>query len=972
MDAKIRHNRTRLCSCRPAGLARLAALFLLLFGPGLGAQQTAFDDLPELRYLAAAVSDPASRLDTLLSMTAVARLLNYEGQAESASPSDIEARFREDRAWLDRLAGRLGELPMRTALLDPSAWYLQLELDRKQLAPGLLVSPLGPSDRSLIRQLFDRTDERLAAVLLPEVLPRMERQSTILWQALLEQLPVDPALAAAVAELNSEWFDPWIAAEPPAPDGGSEAPDVVDEALASLQAIGATAMSAGPPDELGLKRLRFRVLMALPGLEPMQRLEAWQVLALGTAIDGLYERRYLAFTETLLSVASDHVLLELLPEDIPSPRIPRILTGLLPGLSNVYAAEFGEVDPRINSSLAAVFDVMQYLQAGSAQPDRILALRQEVADAVAQFTLLIPDMRYYYEQPVRDGIAREVDACIGIVAARDAEAAGSLSREQFDGCLANLVDLADEQVSRAELAGDPDGPFAVDQLRRELKLTPWQRINYVLGYLHEHHPTGCALPADPLPNPLEWSSLATVITWFAQQAPVYLQTPENEARINGLRQRGLQLLDEWVEQVDCISGAGTGINDPVARGLADYRVALDQLVSELRQAELDFRVSRLKPGADVVLHGDAGQRTAFRTDGLEIRPCDPDRICEMTAGLEATRAIIGQFPDPYLIADQTGLGEVEICYDNVQWINRRSDPVRPEDPHVANYYGNLSFDVRGRYREGGEVTDVFGFNFVSPGEYHYLFAPATEEVLQDSCPMEWVGFRVVTGLPRRDGIRVVPDRLTYLAAARSLPSQVIAANWSRSEEWRDRFVTGIDVTPHEYPPDAGIVDRVNQHLQALYQAEQAALYSALLRPGSRGAADDGGALFESLEELTAQKSLVRHYMSLFYPQLLLDSGEIRGSLEGRQSLLDRPMLRRFREGGIAVSSINETGIARLDFFRAVWNRQPELMRRSGSGVVNLAHAMTRLNSLYFDVFVRPRIAPQSRQTVTLPGGVRGG
>jgi hypothetical protein len=970
MDAKIPHKATRHASARPALLAWLAALLLAPCCPGLGAQETGLEDLPELRYLAAAVSDPASRFDTLLSITALARLLDLEGQADLASAGDIEARFREDRAWLDRLAARFGELPMRTALLDPSAWYLQLELDRRQLAPGLLVSPLGPGDKSLIRQLFDRSDERLAAILLPEVLPRMERQSTTLWQALLEQLPLDPALAAAIAALNPEWFDPWIAAEPPAPGGGSETSDVVDDALASLQAIGAAAMTAGPPDELRLKRLRFGLLMALPGLEPMQRLEAWQVLALGTAIDGLYERRYLAFTETLLSAASDHVILELLPEDIPSTRVPRMLTGLLPGLSNVYAAEFGDVDPRINSSLAAVFDVMQYLQAGSAQPDRILALRQAVADAVAQFTLLIPDMRYYYEQPVRNGIAREVDACIGIVADLDEEAAAALSREQFDGCLASLVELANEQVSRAELAGDPDGPFGVDQLRRELKLTPWQRINYVLGYLHEHHPTGCPMPAEPLPNPLEWSSLATVITWFAQQSPVYLQTPDNEARINGLRQYGLQLLDAWVEQVDCISGAGTGVNDPVTRGLADYRVALDELVSDLRQAELDFRAARLKRGADVVLHGDAGQRTAFRTD-LEIRPCDPERTCEMTGGLEATRALIGQFPDPYLIADQTGLGQVEICYDNMQWINRRSDPVRADDPHVANYYGNLSFDVRGRYREGGEVTDVFGFNFVSPGEYHYLFAPATEEVLQDSCPMEWVGSRVVTGLPRREGIRVVPDRLTYLAAARSLPSQVIVANWSRNEEWRDRFVTGLDVTPHEYDPDTGIADRVNQHLQALYQAEQSALYNALLRPGSRGAANDSG-LFERLEELTAKKSLVRHYMSLFYPQILLDSGEIRGSLEGRQSLLDRPMLRRFREENIAVSSINETGLARLERFRALWNRQPELMRRSGSGVANLAHAMTRLNSLYFDAFVRPRVAPESRQSVTLPGGVRGG
>mgnify|MGYP002062477801 CR=1 FL=1 len=240
----------------------------------------------------------------------------------------------------------------------------------------------------------------------------------------------------------------------------------VDEALASLQAIGAAAMSAGPPDELGLKRLRFGVLMALPGLEPMQRLEAWQVLALGTAIDGLYERRYLAFTETLLSVASDHVLLELLPEDIPSPRIPRILTGLLPGLSNVYAAEFGEVDPRINSSLAAVLDVMKYLQAGSAQPDRILALRQEVADAVAQFTLLIPDMRYYYEQPVRDGIAR-VDPTVGFAEAETRpEQARALRKVLLDTtdawCLTRLL--------APDISGDRLGcsPDELEALRTEV------------------------------------------------------------------------------------------------------------------------------------------------------------------------------------------------------------------------------------------------------------------------------------------------------------------------------------------------------------------------------------------------------------------------------------------------------------------------------------------------------------------------
>ena len=252
MDAKIPPTGRGSPGTHRSVFVRLAVLLMALFGSGLAAQQAAQqaapEELPEPRYLAAALSDPASRFDTLLSITAVARLLDSGSPPVANGSSGIAERFRDDRAWLDRLAGRYVEVRMRTALLDAAAWYLQLELDEQRLAPGLLVSPLGPGDQSLLRQLFDRTDERLAAALLPEVLARMERQSTILWQTLLEQLSVNPAIAAAVAELNPDWFDPWIAAEPPAPHGETGAEDVVDEALVSLQAIGETATGAGPPD----------------------------------------------------------------------------------------------------------------------------------------------------------------------------------------------------------------------------------------------------------------------------------------------------------------------------------------------------------------------------------------------------------------------------------------------------------------------------------------------------------------------------------------------------------------------------------------------------------------------------------------------------------------------------------------------------------------------------------------------------
>jgi hypothetical protein len=978
-----------------------------------------WQDLPEQRHLAASLSDPDSRGDTLLTLIAVTRLLDYGRQPDPARLDELADRFRDERAWLDRLAARFTALPWRVTLFDPAAWYLLLQLEQHDLLPGPLVSPLGPDAQTLLRQLFERGDERLAATVLPELLPAVETQANATWQRLLQQLPSDPGLAALAMRLNEQWFDPWAAAEPPAPTAAAvtdEAESALELALDRLHSLAADALHVGPPDALRLKRLRFDLLLALPELDEAAARDAGHVLALASALDGLYRREYLALTQALLQVAAELLLREQSPvpplprqpaagvladgepaasppadiaadpagavdseelqDAVPAPaasRLPRTLTDLLPALSNAYAAEFSNVDPRINTSLAAVFDVMQYLQAQPRNEERVPALRAELADAVAQLVLQIPDLGYYFDQPVRRQISEEIDICISIAVDRDRQGLSTLSREQFDGCLDSLTALANIQASEAELAGDPDGPFGTEQLRRELLLTPWQRINYVLGYLHDQHALGCERPAEPLPNPMEWSSLVTMITWFARQAPVYFQTPANEARIVDLRRRGVRLLEEWVGQVDCISGSGTGVNDPVLRGLADYRRSLERLVGALREAELEFRAARLKPGADVVLHGDASQRTAFRMDNLEIGPCNPANACEMSGRLEPTRALIGLFPDIYLIADQSGLGQVEICYDRVRWVERRSEPVRADDPHVANYYGRLSFDLLGRYADEEGSRDVFGFTFTSPGEYHYLFAAATEEVLGDECPVEWVGSRVVTPLGDANRVRVVPDRLTYLAAARAQPSQLLATNWSRNEEWRDSFITGLNASAHEYPPDPAFADRVNRHLRGLYQAGQAALYNALLRPRPTTARSIFGtagqsataSLFDELEDLTAHKQLLRSYMNLFYPQYLVDSDELRAMLEGRGALLDRSVLRRFRESTLAVSAINDVGIARLEQFQALWNRQPEAVRRSGSSAISVAHAITRLNALHTEFFDGPA-APSAREAAVSP------
>jgi hypothetical protein len=976
----------------------------LCFMPHAAGQDASpFDDLPDIRNLAASIADPDSRSDALMTMLAVVRLQQHIPHLQADNLEAVRALFIEDHAWLDELASRYVSVPSHSSIFDPPAWLIVRELEQHDLVPISLVTPLGPGFETIIEQLFDRSDPGIAAAMLPEALFLIESRSIPVWQALLADAGANANVLALISGLNADWFDAWMAAESPSPSGDDS--DPLNRALESLLVIAGSMVRAGPPDALRLKRLRFELLLATGSYGERQIMEAARLLRLATVVDGLHDSNYMAFSEALMwsvsdllnhaEVAEPAVLADpeqplpeagsqdgeetgevgpdgMVPED---PLVASETTGsqngialaaalaeLLPRLSNTYARQFADVEPRINSILAAAFDVVQMIQSGAMSPEKKIELSDELADAVTQIILLMPDLDYYTEQPIRRLLSEEIDICISIAANRDANGDYTLSREQFDACQKSMVDLAESRAREAELAGDPDGPFGMDQLRRELPLAASQRINYTLGYTTQVLSPTCQID-ETLPNPLEWSVLATLMAWLAERSPVYFQTPENEAQIVKMRRMGSDLQQALARQADCLSGTGSGPSDPVSRSLAVYRTSLLALVGGIREAELAFRNEHLKDGADVVLTGDASQHTGYRMEELRIGPCDPENICEMSEEVEATRALVGLFPDEYLIAEQTGLGELEICYDNMAWVDRRSSSLRNDDANVADYHGRLSFELYGRYRENDRVEKVFGSRFVSPDEYHYMFAAATQEILDDECPVEWVGSRVVTTMESKTGFRVVPRRLTYLASARSKPSQVISANWSKGSQWRDWFVTGIGVESIELEAGTGIADRVNQHLRDLYQMEQAGLYQALLEPPMQRTRDDAVDLNGMLLELATYKALIRNMLMLFYPDTYVNSDAVRAAMEGTAGLLDTSVLQRFRNGNLAVGTISDIGIARADRFQGEWDLLPDTVRRSGTVAAPVAYAMMRLNTIYKRFFALPEPASQTLEGV---------
>ena len=935
---------------------------LLVFGllasaPACRAMSAEPEGLPRVRELAAALSEPASRTDTLLTLIALSRLLERAPPASADAVAPAVEAFVDDRAWLDRLAARHAQLPTRSTVLDPAAWFLQLELARRGIHPSHDNSPLGPEFPVLAARMFERSDERLAAALLPEALFHAEREAVSLWRQFQQRVALSEPYRRIAADLNGDWFDPWLAAEPPAPQRGRRGGAPLADAIESLRLMGWALVQPGPPDALRARRLRFDLQAAMPELGPEDARVAAQVLRLAVALEGLHEGHYLEFTQSLLWAATD-LFDSHIHAPAGAPALAPWIADFVPRVSAALSREFNAVDPRLNSNLATAFDVAQELmdgEPGTGGPERLQA---ELADAMAQMVLLAPDFAFYFDQPVRRNVAERIDSCVAVAAARDAAGRPALTRQQFDGCLEGLVAMVDAQLRNAELAGQPRGPYGIQQLRRELELMPWQRVNYLFGYLHELAPSACVAPDDALPNPLEWAVLASVVAWFVAEAPVFLRTPENEALLERLEQRGIDLTRAMARQEDCIAGSATGPRDPVNLVLARYRDALEKLVQGVRSAEIAFRAERLRPGADIVLGGDVTQPTGYRPQELTIGPCARERTCEMTQPLEATRALSGLFPDLYLVADQSGLGSVEICYDDVAWVERRSEPVRSDQPAVSNYYGRFSFGLYGRYREGTEVETVFGARFVSPDEYRYLIAATDSAIREDACPSEWVGERIVTSRAQRKNLRLVPDRLTYLAAARHRPSELMLSNWSRGAEWRDWFVTGSGIERLAFTPDPGLADRLAAHLRTLYQAGQQSVYGALLRPPERATPARARAeLHELLADVTTYKSLLRSMLVLMHPETLLESDAIRAMTEGQNGLLDESIVRGLRSFNAPVSVIQQAGNERLQRFETLWNEQPEALLRSGSVGVAVAHAMARLGQVVRAHFAVPAVLP---------------
>lgn len=581
--------------------------------------------------------------------------------------------------------------------------------------------------------------------------------------------------------------------------------------------------------------------------------------------------------------------------------------------------------------VAMLKDALGHLN--TAEPG-VTAAITELADAYARLALFAASATDYLDQPVREDVRSAIGMCNP-----DPLLVGPLPREVFEQCLETLFGLLQGPLGREELVGDSNGPFSPLFLDREMGLISWQRAAYLDGYLNWQLTAGCAVP--DWENPLEWSMVVQYLTDWATQRPVYFGTERWRAAVARVRARLAELDENRMNFIDCITGVGGNRIDPLLRLFDGHAQALSRLESRLTAVNREFYLQSTRPQADIDLEGGADQTTAYRPEGLMVGPCPQARACDVRALLPVSRALLNQFPNAYLLADQLDMGRLSLCYDNVRWVERTMNPLHERDSQVADFSGRLSFELIGRFAGADRVETVLRQRLTAAEPQRYLFSAAEPQLLELDCPNELKGSPIASHLPD-GGTVLVPNRLTYFTSLPTSAETQMLSNWDRGAEWRDWFVTGQRVETLERRDGSELAAAVETELSALVSRRERLLAGRLLMPSG---VNDDDSLATAMAEVAASSALIRRMLEIHYPRAIRHRDGLRALISGELALLTRDRVRRMHDAGLSLRLLALEGFERLSALRSEWNDLPMMLRESGQPIPELDFAREHLDRL---------------------------
>lgn len=787
-------------------------------------------------------------------------------------------------------AGRLARMQALMALEAPAVWS---ELKRRlEAAPAP-----APAD---IDELTELGDDSAADGETQAAQPALDfdEQIAVYWRDLMrptppDGVPVHPETELAASDASANAGDPASQLQPPEPSSVARAQA---ERVANWNGAGDTEQ-------------KRRILIDIIQSEAALRWSLGQRLSAGWSL--LYALAETAALERPESVAAD-------------------LGDLLAGYNSDSGRELRLIDTDLPVVLALLEDAAIHL--ASTPPEPATALRL-LGDAYARLALFAGDAEFYLDQPVRDDVRSAVAAC-----AVDPGLMGPLPRALFEECLERLTSQMGDRLGRVELVGDSGGPFSSVFLQREMGLISWQRVAYLDGHLNWLLGASCSPPE--WQNPLEWSLLAHYLSHWVAQRPIFFDSSRWRDAVDSFARQTAAQREASNLFIDCLSGLGSERLDPVLRLINRHQQALLTLDQVLQDAEAAFYADITRPQADIDLDSDSTQLTSYRPESLTIGPCDDAEVCGVAAELPVSRALLGEFPNGFLLADQLKIGQLDLCYRDVRWEDRQARSVPNNDPRVANYFGHLSFDLEGTFERSGQIETVFRHRLRAIEPRHYLFASSAPEVLEMACPNALAGQPIASELAEGH-FGLVPNRLTYFVSQPTTAQAELLANWDQGAEWRDWFVTGDRVERITIGDGAELAIEVDAELDRLARQRDRELAGRLLSRlnPAQSAPDTLTAAMSAVAENTA---LIRRVLEIHYPRVIRQDPIVRGLLAGEGGLLNRDRVRQLGDTEMVFGEVVTLGRSRLDRLREHWLALPIELRESGQVSPELDFAAERL------------------------------
>ena len=584
----------------------------------------------------------------------------------------------------------------------------------------------------------------------------------------------------------------------------------------------------------------------------------------------LIRQRHHRLTEQPLAFSHDWIeiyqLIELSPVLLTADQQNQLSTLIEHALGQwqLWQTAVDHIDQRL---FAVLLEVLRELPKKFKNPDHFNpALNQ----SILSLQLAIDDAESYLNHPIRTDIQRNLEVCLNLSDSEPPEPEEPIADNQFRSCVDELFRWATETASEANLSGNQVKPDNPTSLHRALEM-PATRIPNVLAT--EAVPDeACLQQLEHMPNTFEWLLGAESIGWFHDRWPGLFAAHNKLAEISQLLIAGKQLL----RYPACFQQAA-----PLASLNQKLLSKWERLKLEINNHITDYAETELVAGSDIDLLGSIDQVTRHIPDQLMIKPCDVTASCGAFTELEPPAIVMKLFPNHLRLANQFGLGELEICYDQVEWQNRKSVPTHLDNNKIANFEGQLSIRLNGKYAG----STVFTQPMVSEQRLIYLFGENNQETLDTACPLPIIGKQINTTLDRGT-FGLLPNRLTFLTAQKADVNQVIKNNWDGwLNQLQDQLLSATYVDEMN-----GVKTSVNdaflQHVNTLQQQ----IYRKLTT--SNPSRINDSALSRAVFEFLNQRQLMNHMVSGLFPLSHNSDPQIRAALHGSSRMVDEDFFRQ--------------------------------------------------------------------------------